>query len=263
MRWAPLDITLLQFLKPGHLHSKVDAALALTVDRMHGIEKSAREYARLWGWSTDKVIRFMEDPKSYTNLTRDTDATPETSIDAGLQAVTRQQRDKMLTDANTTETRQQHDSNATPETSIDAGLQTVTRQQRDTNATATRRLFNRREESKEDPCQTSSSKDLFSLWNEVAAGTALPSVREFSSTRQKKCSARLKERPLGEWSAIFRRIADTPFLCGQNDRSWKADFDWIIGNDGNAAKVIEGKYDRAAGGTNRSSDRYADIFAGA
>jgi len=262
MRWAPLDITLLQFLKPGHLHSKVDAALALTVDRMHGVEKSAREYARQWAWSTDRVLRFMRDAESYINLSRDSSATPENSVDADLQTVTRQQRDKTLAKVSATVARQQHDSSATPETSVDADLQTVTRQQRDSDATTTRHLFIKEEKKKREPCVSSSSKELFNLWNENVEGTALPVVREFSSTRQKKCSARLKERSLNEWAAIFRRIADTPFLCGQNERRWKADFDWIIANDGNAAKVLEGKYDRTAT-TSRSSDPYADIFAGA
>lgn len=147
-RWAPINILLLQFLKPGTLHSKVDAALVLTVDRMNGVVKSAREYARQWGWSVDKVIRFMEDEKSYINLSRDSDATPETSIDGALQPVTRQQRYKTLAKVSATEARQQHDSNATPETCIDGDSQVVTRQQHDNDTTTTRRLFNRDKEKK-------------------------------------------------------------------------------------------------------------------
>ena len=262
-RWAPIDILLLQFLKPGVLHSKVDAALVLTVDRMNNIEKSAREYARQWGWSTDKAIRFMKDPQSYINLSRDSDATLESSIDADSQAAARQQRDNTLAKVSTTAARQSRDSDATLEPSIDADLQAAARQQRDSGATVTRRLFNKEEEKKEDPCTSSSSNALFDLWNTTVEGTPLSKVRELSSTRAKKCSARLKERSLDEWAAIFRRIADTPFLCGQNDRGWKADFDWIIANEDNAAKVLEGKYARL-GSTNRPSDsRYSEIFAGA
>ncbi|MGE0919411.1 hypothetical protein [Trichlorobacter lovleyi] len=262
-RWAPINVLLLQFLKPGVLHSKVDAALVLTVDRMNGVEKSAREYARQWGWSADKVIRFMEDPKSHINLSRDSDATPETSIDGDSQPVTRQHRDKTLAKASATEARQQRDSGATPETSIDGDSQPVTRQQHDSDATTTRRLFIKGKEKKEEPCPSDSSKALFDLWNETAEGTPLSKVREFSSTRQKKCSARLKERPLDEWATLFRRIAATPFLCGQNDRGWKADFDWIIVNDDNAAKVLEGKYDRSASTSRPPDSRYSEIFAGA
>ena len=262
-RWAPIDVLLLQSLKFGSLHSKVDAALVLTVDRMNGVEKSAREYARQWGWSTDKVIRFMKEAQSYINLSRDTDATPEASTEADSQTGTRQQHDKTLAKTSTTVARQQRDTDATPEASTEADSRTGTRQQHDTDATLTRQLFIKEKESKEDPCPSSPAKDLFDLWNKTAEGTPLPKVRELSSTRAKKCSARLKERTPDEWAAIFQRIADTPFLCGQNDRGWKADFDWIINNDDNAAKVLEGKYARS-GDTSRPLDsRYNEIFAGA
>ena len=37
-------------------------------------------------------------------------------------------------------------------------------------------------------------------------------------------------------------IAKTPFLKGVNKRGWKVDFDWLIANDTNYVKVLEGKY---------------------
>lgn len=262
-RWAPIDIRLLQTLKPGVLHSKVDAALTLSIDRMNGIERSAREYARQWAWSTDKAIRFMQDPKSYINLSRDSVATPEDSASRDLQAGARQQRDKTLAKVSATVERQQHDSDATPETSINDDPHTGTRHKYDIKATVARRLFIKEEEKKNNPCPSPSPTDLYNLWNQTAEGTPLPAVREFNSNRQKKCAARLKERSLEEWGAIFSRMVDSPFLCGQSDRGWKADFDWIIDNDGNASKVLEGKYDRSGGGSKPSDNRYAEIFAGA
>ena len=36
--------------------------------------------------------------------------------------------------------------------------------------------------------------------------------------------------------------ARTPFCRGQNDRGWKMDFDFLIENDTNLTKVLEGKY---------------------
>ena len=39
--------------------------------------------------------------------------------------------------------------------------------------------------------------------------------------------------------------ASTPFLTGQNDRHWWADFDWLITNNTNLLKVLEGKYSDA------------------
>ena len=40
-------------------------------------------------------------------------------------------------------------------------------------------------------------------------------------------------------------MTEIPFLEGQNDRGWVATFDWIIANDNNAVKVLEGNYPNA------------------
>ena len=46
-----------------------------------------------------------------------------------------------------------------------------------------------------------------------------------------------------EWNKFLRRIAKIPFLWGENDRGWKADFNWVL-NENNYAKIIEGKYEK-------------------
>ena len=43
----------------------------------------------------------------------------------------------------------------------------------------------------------------------------------------------------------FRRAQASSFCTGQNDRHWKADFDWLL-NENNLVKVLEGKYDNPA-----------------
>ena len=43
----------------------------------------------------------------------------------------------------------------------------------------------------------------------------------------------------------FRRAQASSFCAGQNDRHWKADFDWLL-NENNLVKVLEGKYDNLA-----------------
>ena len=45
------------------------------------------------------------------------------------------------------------------------------------------------------------------------------------------------------WQEFCASLVGKPFLTGQNDRGWKADFDWCL-DPGNIAKVREGKYDR-------------------
>lgn len=43
----------------------------------------------------------------------------------------------------------------------------------------------------------------------------------------------------------FRKAASTPFLTGENDRYWRANFDFIIKPD-NMQKILEGAYGSAA-----------------
>ena len=44
---------------------------------------------------------------------------------------------------------------------------------------------------------------------------------------------------------VFRKAQASSFCSGQNDRHWKADFDWLL-NESNLVKVLEGKYDNPA-----------------
>jgi len=44
------------------------------------------------------------------------------------------------------------------------------------------------------------------------------------------------------WPVVLEKIPQYPFLLGVNDRGWKASFDWLIENDLNYVKVLEGKY---------------------
>lgn len=43
----------------------------------------------------------------------------------------------------------------------------------------------------------------------------------------------------------FRKAQASSFCTGQNDRHWKADFEWLL-NENNLVKVLEGKYDNPA-----------------
>jgi hypothetical protein len=83
---------------------------------------------------------------------------------------------------------------------------------------------------------------LVEIWNQIC-GSLLPQVLSITNRRLNTIKARLKERPdLEEWKGIFQRIISSPFLRGENDRSWRADFDWCLKPD-NLAKILEGKYD--------------------
>jgi hypothetical protein len=65
-------------------------------------------------------------------------------------------------------------------------------------------------------------------------------------SRRKILAARLKDAWWREkWRDGLARVPTARFLWGENDRKWKADFDWFIKPD-SLARILEGKYDHAA-----------------
>lgn len=82
---------------------------------------------------------------------------------------------------------------------------------------------------------------LFDLYNEICVN--LPRAREFTKSRKEKSRVRFKEHGEKEfWVKVFTILNKTPFLRGENKTGWRADFDWIIANDQNCVKVLEGRY---------------------
>ena len=98
--------------------------------------------------------------------------------------------------------------------------------------------------------QVSLYESIFDSWNAIC-GEVLPKVSTRSASRRAKIENRLRDfRVWGDddvalaWAqALFTRVAQTPFLRGENKNLWRADFDWLFKNAENPDKVINGKYD--------------------
>lgn len=87
----------------------------------------------------------------------------------------------------------------------------------------------------------SNENSLIQIWNENCG--PLPKVISDSASRAKASAARLdEEKNLDVWVAVVKRIAASAFCCGNNDRRWQANFDWLLKPD-TRLKVLEGKYD--------------------
>jgi len=105
------------------------------------------------------------------------------------------------------------------------------------------------EETSGTPKEIPTPSALVELWNRSCGPAGLPFVKELSSERRRHIAARLREHPdLGHWREVFERITRSRFLTGQVDdrnrsQPWRATLDWIVKNDGNATKVLEGAYD--------------------
>jgi hypothetical protein len=82
-----------------------------------------------------------------------------------------------------------------------------------------------------------------------AENQKLPQVLEFGPERRDKCRRRLARDPkkfIDQFTRAVIKAQETPFLCGEGDRGWKADFDWFVANDRNVIRVLEGRYDSGA-----------------
>jgi hypothetical protein len=74
-------------------------------------------------------------------------------------------------------------------------------------------------------------------------------VLEFGPERRDKCRRRLARDPrkfIDQFTRAVIKAQETPFLRGEGDRGWKADFDWLVANDRNVVRVLEGRYDAPA-----------------
>ena len=99
---------------------------------------------------------------------------------------------------------------------------------------------------------------IVQAWN-VAAMGRLPVVTVMTEARRAALRARCAEHGAGTVAEVIRRACRSRFLCGGNDRDWRADFDWVM-RPRNFVKIMEGNYDETsqnathgAGGMSRAA----------
>lgn len=80
-------------------------------------------------------------------------------------------------------------------------------------------------------------------WNATAEQCGLRPIRKFTPERRKKLQTRIRQNTIDDFTEAIDAIARSPFLRGENDRGWKADFDWML-EPKNFTKLTEGTYDR-------------------
>ena len=90
-------------------------------------------------------------------------------------------------------------------------------------------------------------RQIFDAWNLTLDDLKSPLPRAKSLTPKrttaiKSCLSEFSEmKNIEAWNNYFKTIHTQDFLIGQNNRGWKADFDFVI-NKNNLIKIVEGKY---------------------
>lgn len=108
-----------------------------------------------------------------------------------------------------------------------------------------------------DPVPSIEPRLVAEIWNQIC-GDVLPKCSQLTEKRRQHVRARLhanSHRGADWWRGYFARIRASPFCCGENDRSWRATFDFAIRSEDVVASVLEGKYDRARSGHGSKPDR--------
>lgn len=87
------------------------------------------------------------------------------------------------------------------------------------------------------------AEDAKEKWNAIAKRYNLQTVNVLTKTRIQHLKARIKEAGGDDafWVAVEKAIASSPFLRGQNDRKWRANFDFFM-RQSSFVKALEGSY---------------------
>ncbi len=104
-----------------------------------------------------------------------------------------------------------------------------------------------RKEKKEDTNVSSKEKipyqEILDSYHEICK--TLPKVIKLTKDRKAKIKKRWEDfSTLESWRELFAKAEDTAFLHGDNNRGWKGNLDFLIANETNPIKVLEGKYDK-------------------
>ena len=87
---------------------------------------------------------------------------------------------------------------------------------------------------------------------------SFPKVKKLTDKRKRQVRALLKTFSLEEIKEGFRKAEESSFLKGDNDRKWKADFDFLT-NQNNLTKVLEGKYEARKSKEQSIAERWANV----
>lgn len=96
-----------------------------------------------------------------------------------------------------------------------------------------------KDKDKDKDIKENNKKEIVKIYNAIC--TNLPQVQKITEKREKAIDKLLKEFSIEKFEEICKKANASDFLTGNNDRKWKADFDFLMRTD-KALSVLEGKY---------------------
>ena len=87
-------------------------------------------------------------------------------------------------------------------------------------------------------------KAFMDYFNETFAGK-LPAIQKLTDVRKQLVKARVAQYRKEAIPEVYKKVLESSFLMGDNDRNWRPDFDWIF-KAANFTKILEGVYSNDA-----------------
>jgi hypothetical protein len=97
-------------------------------------------------------------------------------------------------------------------------------------------------------------KGLMDYFNKMFAGK-LPAVSVMTEKRKRAVKARVTELGKDSIASVLKKVFESSFLLGLNDRNWRADFDWIFAPS-HFIQILEGKYENGDSKNKRDSQQW-------
>jgi hypothetical protein len=99
------------------------------------------------------------------------------------------------------------------------------------------------EDSSAEPTDKPLTKtEVIEAWQSRMVPLGFPSIRKMTAQRDRLLRARLKDSTLDEWLQAMSALERSAFCRGENDRGWRADFDFLL-QPKSFTKLLEGAYD--------------------
>jgi hypothetical protein len=93
-----------------------------------------------------------------------------------------------------------------------------------------------------DPPAPLTKREILEAWHSRMVPLGFPAVAKMTGQRERQLNARLKDSTLDEWTRVFDALERSAFCRGENDRGWRADFDFLL-QPKSFTKLLEGAYD--------------------
>ena len=84
--------------------------------------------------------------------------------------------------------------------------------------------------------------EIIEAWQTRMVPLGFPAIRKMTAQRERQLKARLKDSTIEDWQRAMDALERSAFCRGENDRGWRADFDFLL-QPKSFTKLSEGAYD--------------------